>query len=113
MRINPDLIIVDYDGKPIEIPSGKDSTEKLTLRSVIIQALNRMDQGKPLAAEQKNMAFQICMRMQPGKPLGLKVDDMAFIKERVAIFYNALVYGRVGEVFDGPGEVVDEQGEKA
>lgn len=109
MRINPDQIIVGYDGTPVEIPAERGGIEKLTLRSVIIFALNSIDRSKPLTAEKKNQAFQICVRMQPGKPLDLKVEDMAFIKQRVGIFYNALVYGRVGEVFDGPAE----QGEKS
>jgi len=104
VKINPDMVLVDYDGKPIMVPDGENSTKELTLRSVIIQALNLMVEGKLLTAEKKNQAFQICVRMNPGKPLDLKVEDMAFIKERVAIFYNALVYGRVGEIFDGPSE---------
>lgn len=104
MRINPDQIIMGYDDKPVEVPAGKDSTKEMTLRSVIIFALNSIDRSKPLTAEKKNQAFQICVRMRPGKPLDLKVEDLAFIKERVGIFYNALVYGRVGEVFDSPAE---------
>jgi len=106
MRINSDQVVLDYDGKPIEVPAlGANGVDGLTLRRIITQALNSVSPGdKPLNAEQKLRAFQISVRASnPGKPLDLKVEDMAFIKERVSAAYTSpLIYGRVCEVFDGP-----------
>lgn len=100
MKLNPTEVLKDYRGNPIKMNDGE-----MTLRDAITTALNAMDPKRPLTAEKLNKAFQISVKLHDATDtVNLTVDDMAFIKERAALVYNALVFGRLSQLFEGGGE---------
>lgn len=81
---------VDYQGKP------------LTLRDAFTGAINNTLPNEVLTAEQKAKIYALSIKIYSANEINLTVDDMAFIKERCAIIWNPLIYGRVCELFDNP-----------
>lgn len=100
MKLNPTEVLRDYRGNPIKM--GEND---MTLRDAITTAVNALDGQRPMTAEKLNKAFQISVKLHSAKDtVNLTVDDMAFIKERAALVYNALVFGRLSQLFEGGSE---------
>ena len=100
MKLNPTEVLRDYRGNPIRMGDAD-----MTLRDAVTTALNALDPQRLLTAEKLNKAFQISVKMHSAKDtVNLTVDDMAFIKERAALVYNALVFGRLSQMFEGGGD---------
>lgn len=102
MRIKVTQVLKNYKGKDILQQNSKD---KLDLRTTISTAINAtpMPPAKPMTAEDKNKAYQISLKVWAKKEVDFTVDQLAFIKEKVGIVYNPLVYGRVCEILEGKG----------
>ncbi len=100
MKIKVIQALKDYEGKDI---LQQDSKDKLDLRTVISTAINAtpMPPAKQISAEEKNKAYQISLKVWAKKEVDLTVDQLAFIKEKVGIVYNPLVYGRVCDILEG------------
>jgi len=85
---------------------GEDMLDEVTkkpveARSIIATAMVAENNENKLTPEKKNQAFQIGIKLYAHDEIDLTIEQMAFIKERVGIFYGALVYGRISELFDG------------
>ena len=102
----------DEEGKTIRNSEGEPVLEdvKLTLRSVITTALLGSEPDKPRTAEDKNKADQINRKVWEKKEVGFTVKESGYIIEKVGIFFNPLILGRVDEIFEGKEE--EEEGEK-
>ena len=125
MKIDTTQVLKDYEGLPIYGPKVKRDNEgktvrdkdnepvledvKLTLRSVITDALLYSEPDKVRTAEDKNKADQINRKIWAGKETNLTVKEMGFISEKVAIFFNPLVMGRVDELLEGSKEEKEEK----
>lgn len=96
MKIDVTESIKNYQGEPLEDQNGP-----VSWREVFSGALNATAKGEAMTSEDKAKAFQISSKLYSKKEVKLTVDDMAFLKERVGLFYNPLIYGRVTELFDG------------
>lgn len=95
MKVNLTQPIKNYDGKLI-----KDEKDKLTLKKVLVVALNSQDKNEVITPEQKSKIYQLSLKMYESKEPNFTVDDLSFIKERVGKFWSALVYGRVCDLID-------------
>jgi hypothetical protein len=103
MKILTSQVLKDYEGKDISetvTKDGKIVENPVTLRAVISTSLNTLFQNEPQTAEEKSKIFQLSLKLYAGKEPDFTVDDLAFIKTKVGKVYNALVYGRVCEVFE-------------
>lgn len=118
MKILVTQVLKNYEGKPIfEQRAKRDQKGKtvrddednpitedveLTLRSVITGSLLGEDPNpkKPRTAEDKNKAHQINTKIWQSKATNLTVQERSYIIERVGIFYNPLILGRVEEIFE-------------
>lgn len=116
MRIKIDQPIKDFSGKPIELPN-KDS---LTFRVAIENSISYIDESHPMTGEKKLQAFQIGVKLNAKKLelYDLTVDQTAFVKERIGILYNPIVYGRFLELIGDENvkvkeEEVDEEPKKS
>ena len=96
MKINTNIVIKDFNNKPIKNEKGKE----IIIRDIIAVALNMEDNDHRLTAEKKNQAFQIGIKLYEKNEVDLTVDQAAFIKERVGIFYSPLIYGRICELLE-------------
>jgi len=71
-----------------------------TFKDVIRTAINAIDEKNPLTAEKKVYAFQIGTKIL-GKKLkeyDLTTEQVAFLKDRIGLFFNPVVYGRYLEL---------------
>ena len=100
----------DDEGKTVRNEDGEPITEdvKLTLRSVIITALLGSEPNKPRTAEDKNKADQINRKIWEKKEVDLTVKQRGYILEKVGIFFNPLVLGRVEDALERKDEKVEE-----
>ncbi len=94
MKINTNVDILSFDGKPITDADKKP----IKARDIISNAINTEDQEHRLTAEVKNKAFQIGLKIWKNDEADLTVDQMALIKERVGFYYSPLIYGRICEL---------------
>jgi hypothetical protein len=97
MKLNLDQNILNYDGKPVELPPQPDNPKPLlTLREVVEKAISLTKEGEILTAEKKLYVFQLGIKVlsKKRKEYDLTSDQLAFLKERVNTFYGPLVYGR-------------------
>ena len=92
MRIKVTEPILDYENEPVE---------KLTYRAVFSASLNNQEQGEVLATDQKAKMYELSHKIFASQEIKLTVDEAALLKERVAKFFNPLVYGRVCDLLDG------------
>jgi len=116
MRINVTQTLLNYEGKPIYEQRNKRDDEgkiirkddgepvledvKLDLRSVITTALLGSEPNKPRTAEDKNRADQINRKIWEKKEVDLTIKERGYIMEKVGIFFNPLVLGRIEELFE-------------
>lgn len=77
---------------------------EMTLRSIIRSSLLGSEPDKVRGAEDKNKADQILRKVFAGKKIKLTTKQAGYIIEKVGIFWNPLVLGRVEEIFDGKDE---------
>lgn len=94
MKIDVTKQILDYEGNPLDGGTA-------TYRSVISAALNNLEAGEQLLAEQKARMYELSVKIFKSKEVKLSVEEAAFVKERVAKFFNPLVYGRVSDLLEG------------
>lgn len=100
MKINVKRHLLNFEGKDIL----DDKNKPVEARTVIANALVSEDQDHRLTGEKKTQAFQIGLKLWGDKEVDLTVDQLAFIKERVGIFHNALIFGRICELLEGKTE---------
>jgi len=98
MKIKIDQPIKDFNGKALE--AGEKDKTPVTFRPVIENALSAQSGEHPLTSEKKLYAFQIGVRLFSKKlaEYDLTVEQIAFLKERIGLFYNPVVYGRFLEL---------------
>lgn len=109
MKINLKQVLLDYENEPMTNGEGADKKET-TVGRVFINALNAYGPGENPTAEEKNKIFQLSMKVNgKNQTPNFTVDDLNFIKTKVGNAYNALVYGRICEVIDGPVQLDDDQ----
>lgn len=108
MKLDFGQVIKKFDGHPLF-----DEDEKVvTFLPIVEGVLSLQEEGKPLSAEKKQMAFQIGVKLYSSKKKGecdLTVDQVKFLKERMGIFTNTLVYGRFCELI---GDLQADEKEK-
>lgn len=107
MKIKIDQPIRGFSGKPIELPD-KDN---LTFRVAIENSINYIDESHPMTGEKKLQAFQIGVKLNTKKLelYDLTVDQIAFVKERIGVLYNPIVYGRFLELIGDEKVMVKEE----
>ena len=96
----------DEEGKTVRDNDNKPVLEdvKLTLRSVVNTALIASEPDKTRTAEDKSKADQILRKLWEKKEVDFTTKDGGYIIEKVGIFFNPLVLGRVEDIFDGAGD---------
>ena len=97
MKINVLSHIKTFKGEDLLDETTKKPIE---IRDIIANAIVTEDQEHRLTSEKKTQAFQIGIKLWSGKEVDFTIEQMAFIKERVGYFFNALVFGRISELFD-------------
>lgn len=106
MKFDTAIVIKNYDGKDVLTTDydteGNSIAIPLTLRKTIIDAINNQLEGEVVTAEQKTKTFGLSVKLYENREVQLTADDITFIKERVGKVWNAVVYGRICELFDNP-----------
>lgn len=118
MKIDVRKSLKDYEGKPI-LEVGRDGKKQpLTIRSAFSMALNgniiRNGQVVPMTAEDKAKIYQLCTKIYNRNKPDFTAHDMSFIKTRageVAVV-NALVAGKIGDLFERKNSKVDSKQSK-
>jgi len=95
MKIDLNAKLLNFKEEEIKDEKG----EAIEARTIIANALVAEDREHPLTAEKKNEAFQIGLKLYSKEP-DFTVNQLAFMKERVGLFYNALIYGRICEIIE-------------
>ena len=125
MKLNVLQSILNYSGKPVYEENVKRDDEgktvrdtdnkpvledvKLTLRSVLNTALLASEPDKTRTAEDKSKADQILRKVWEKKEVDFTTKDGGYIIEKVGIFFNPLILGRVENIFDGVGEKKEKE----
>ena len=125
MKLNVLQSILNYSGKPVYDENVKRDDEgktvrdtdnkpvledvKLTLRSVLNTALLASEPDKTRTAEDKSKADQILRKVWEKKEVDFTTKDGGYIIEKVGIFFNPLILGRVENIFDGVGEKKEKE----
>ena len=97
MKINVRSHIKNFKGEDL---LNEETKKPVEARDIISQALIFEDREHILTAEKKNQAFQIGIKLWQHDEIDLTVEQMAFIKERVGIYFNPIIFGRITELFD-------------
>lgn len=103
MNINVLTPITDYEGKAVKMKDGKDKPERdLTFRDVVNIALSNNLRDEIQTGEDKSKTFQIGLKLWKGKSVDFTVSELEFIRVRAEKILDALSYGRVVEIIEGP-----------
>lgn len=96
MQINLDVVLVNRKGEPLV-----DGPEPITLRVVLCNALEAVDNNKP-SGEEKSKRYKLVKKLWSAPAvIDLSVDDLSMLKNRVADSYpSPLVVGQVWELLD-------------
>lgn len=105
MKIKLKEAILDYENKPVEIPSpteeNPDKTKTLTYFDVFSSSLNSQVGNEIISAETKAKIYQISKKIYDSNEPNFTADQLLLIKERVGKAYSAMVYGKVCDLIDG------------
>lgn len=99
MKIKVTTPVLEYNGDKLyqDPPTNKKMYD---IRTAIIAAINYIEQGEVLTAEEKNKIFSISTRVWAHADVDLTIDDLSFIKEKAGKSLFPLYYGRLLEVID-------------
>jgi hypothetical protein len=109
VKVNVTRVLLDYEGKPIEKPNGevkdgKQVMEDVTVRSLIIDALNfiRPDENPP--PEDRFRSYRLSMLIHDNDEVDLTAEDVTFLKDKAGRFCSPLGTGQCYAVLDEPIE---------
>ncbi len=107
MKIDVTQFIKNFKGEKIEnfdveVVDGKQVVKKvaMNLRDSITSLLDQENEANRLSKEKKNKAYQIQQKLWSNKVVDLTDDDRSYIKERAAIFWPPMSYGRLSDLFE-------------
>lgn len=103
MKITMTTPITDYEGNVEAADPNDKSQGDLTVRKLIMTALNSSAQGEVLTAEDKAKIYSLTVRCYATNEVSLTVDDLAFIKKRALTILTPLGAGRLIDILDPKG----------
>ena len=100
MRINPNAILTDLEGKPIQmVENGPEAT----FARVVIHSLNTPEQNDD--GSKKWDKFVLCKKLhkaaEAGTCVDVTVEEAALIKQSIGKNFVPIVVGAVYEVIEG------------
>lgn len=96
MRIDLRKNILDYEGRALPGQNGKPEV----LRNIFATSLNTVVDGEVLTTEIKNRMYELTTKLYAHKEVDLTIDERKLIKDRVALLYGPLVFGRVSDILE-------------
>jgi hypothetical protein len=95
--------IIGIDGEPVM--STDDPPKPIAISTCIVTALTSTHQNDQNASgEDKFKWFKLASKIHDQvMPVEITVEDATIIKKRIAMFYGALVVGRVFEAIEAAG----------
>lgn len=116
MKINIAEKVLNYEGKPLELPKeeGKENEETkfLTWKDVIFRSINSVLQDEPLqTAEVKMKIHQINLKLFGNNEPDFTVTERSFILERIDKIEGAMVVGFAHDYFEEKPDILEEKQE--
>lgn len=100
MIIKVNQPIKDYEGKVV-----KNEGKELSLKIVLINALNFISPQVKSTVEDKLRAYKLSIEVMTKDEVDFKVEDLVKIKENINQMYTPLVVGQVVMIIEGGKEV--------
>lgn len=121
MKRNIDIILLDYDNKPIKDGAPKYKRNEagepvydtvtgdpvilehrdLTLKAVCFNALRAQIPGdESMTGEDKVKFYALGHKLSAGGVVDLTTDELALLKNRIGRAYDFITFGRSSEVLD-------------
>ena len=96
MKVKPSQEILFYDGTPLKGSDGK----VITVKDLIINSVNFIDQEGKQSGEDKNKAFEISIKVYSQEDVELSIDERSFILKMAEKALVPIAYGRLKETLE-------------
>ncbi len=106
MKLNHTVVVLTFDGNPCTENSGPGQPEHpLTMRSLVVNAINSEIPGGQTSAEEKARIYGLCIKLYSSNDIViLTVEEAALIKQRAGASLLPLFYGRLCDWLENDAE---------
>jgi hypothetical protein len=91
MKLDVTQQLSGYDGTPMY----DDEKQPLTMRSIILTALNSFTQGEHPTGEEKAKIYSLSVKISTNDQAELSLDDRTLIKKRAEMILRPITLGPV------------------
>ena len=96
MKVNFEKVLTTMDGEPL-----KDGQEKLTLKSVCVNALLATISGDTPSGEEKLTRYLLANQIYTDNEIELNSEDVSKIKKMVGMSFPTIVVGQAFQMLEG------------